>query len=186
MNKEFWEEKYANQSTGWDLGEVSPPLKAYFDQLTNKDISLLIPGCGFGHEAIYLHQQGFTNITVIDLVGDALQYMKENAPSVQCIEGDVFDLNATFDIIIEQTLFCAINPSLREKYVMKMSQLLSNKGKYVGLLFNREFDGGPPFGGNINEYAVYFSSNFSEFTMETCYNSASPRLGNEVFFIAKK
>jgi SAM-dependent methyltransferase len=186
MDRDFWQEKYTNQATGWDLGAVSPPLKAYFDQLTNKDLKILIPGCGYGHEAIYLFQHGFTNVTVIDLVGEALQVIKQKAPAVHCIQGDVFEMNAHFDIIVEQTLFCAINPIMRETYIAKMAQLLSNQGKYVGLLFNREFDGGPPFGGNVSEYNTYFTENFSEYKTEACYNSATPRSGNEVFFIAKK
>lgn len=30
------------------------PLKVYFDQLTNKDLKILIPGGGNSHEAEYL------------------------------------------------------------------------------------------------------------------------------------
>ena len=26
MEKEFWENRYENQQTGWDLGQASPPL----------------------------------------------------------------------------------------------------------------------------------------------------------------
>ena len=43
LSKEYWEERYATGETAWDMGIVSPPLKAYFDQLTNKDLSILIP-----------------------------------------------------------------------------------------------------------------------------------------------
>lgn len=186
MNKDFWEKKYQNQATGWDLGTVSPPLKAYFDQLTDKNLRILIPGCGFGHEAIYLEQQGFTNITVIDLVEEALDLIRVNAPNVNCVAGDFFNFSSTFDRIIEQTLFCAIDPSLRLQYIQKTASLLSENGKYVGLLFNRDFEDGPPFGGSTQEYQTYFSKHFHSFSMETCYNSAQPRSGNEVFFIAKK
>ena len=47
MNKElnldqsFWNERYLLNDIGWDLGQVSPPLKAYIDQLF-WEISLLI------------------------------------------------------------------------------------------------------------------------------------------------
>lgn len=44
LNKEFWDSKYREKSFGWDLGEVSPPLKEYFNQLNDKNIAILIPG----------------------------------------------------------------------------------------------------------------------------------------------
>jgi len=50
----FWSSKYQEGQTGWDMGEVSPPIKAYIDQLTNKDLSILIPGAGNAYEAAYL------------------------------------------------------------------------------------------------------------------------------------
>ena len=44
FNESFWDNKYKTNKTGWDLGQVSPPLKAYFDQLENKDLKILIHG----------------------------------------------------------------------------------------------------------------------------------------------
>ncbi|MFZ4613516.1 MAG: hypothetical protein ACOYNH_07525, partial [Bacteroidia bacterium] len=46
LDQEFWDSKYREKSFGWDLGEVSPPLKEYFNQLEDKNIAILIPGCG--------------------------------------------------------------------------------------------------------------------------------------------
>ncbi|MEO6233475.1 MAG: hypothetical protein ABJB11_05910 [Ferruginibacter sp.] len=34
----YWNNQYNANATGWDLGEVSQPLKAYIDQLSNKEI----------------------------------------------------------------------------------------------------------------------------------------------------
>ena len=47
---------------GWDLGEVSPPIKSYIDTLEDKNIRILIPGCGNTYEAEYLLEQGFTKL----------------------------------------------------------------------------------------------------------------------------
>ena len=38
MDKEFWEDRWANNNTGWDMGQVSPPLKEYIDQLDDKEL----------------------------------------------------------------------------------------------------------------------------------------------------
>ncbi|HIC33088.1 MAG TPA: SAM-dependent methyltransferase, partial [Flavobacteriaceae bacterium] len=73
LSEEFWDNRYKNEDTGWDLGEVSPPLKAYFDQLQDKNLKILIPGGGNSHEAEYLYNQGFTNVFVVDVSKTALE-----------------------------------------------------------------------------------------------------------------
>ena len=42
LSANAWENRYLNNDIGWDLGEVSTPLKEYFDQLENKEIKILI------------------------------------------------------------------------------------------------------------------------------------------------
>ncbi|HIP32727.1 MAG TPA: SAM-dependent methyltransferase, partial [Crocinitomicaceae bacterium] len=66
LSQEFWSNRYKEESTGWDLGEISPPIKAYFYKVEDKGIKILIPGCGNGHEAEFLHNQGFSNVHVLD------------------------------------------------------------------------------------------------------------------------
>ena len=67
LDQAYWDAQYKAKATGWDLGQVSPPLQDYIDTLENKNSSILIPGCGNTYEAEYLLQKGFTNITVIDI-----------------------------------------------------------------------------------------------------------------------
>jgi methyl halide transferase len=67
LDAQYWSNRYVEGRSQWDVGSITPPLKEYVDQLTNKNVSILIPGCGTNHEAAYLLAQGFTNITVIDI-----------------------------------------------------------------------------------------------------------------------
>ncbi len=185
---EYWNSRYNKSETGWDIGSVSEPLKAYIDQLPDKDISILIPGCGNAYEAAYLLQHGFTNVTLIDISAVLVKAIKEKfAASIDkqlhVIEGDFFKLDKQFDLVLEQTFFCALDPSLREAYVSKMADIVKPGGKLAGVLFNRDFEGGPPFGGNKDEYLALFSDKFIVKTMETCYNSIEPRRGNELFVL---
>jgi SAM-dependent methyltransferase len=185
LNEPYWTKRYENDETGWDIGTPSTPLKEYIDQLENKNSRILIPGCGNAYEAQYLFENGFKHVFVIDLSPIPLQNLKKrvpNFPENQLLEGDFFLLNDQFDLILEQTMFCAIDPSLRIDYAKKTSELLVNKGKLVGVLFNREFEGGPPFGGTIDEYFTYFSNYFKKVEFSNCYNSIQPRIGSEVFF----
>jgi SAM-dependent methyltransferase len=185
LSEKFWENKYKTNKIGWDLGEVSPPLKTYFDQLINKDLKILIPGGGNSYEAEYLFNKGFKNVYVVDLSKTALENIKNrvpNFPNSQLILGNFFDLNDTFDLAIEQTFFCAIDMNLREKYAFKMKDLLKSKGKLVGLLFDAKLNTDhPPFGGNRKEYTAYFESYFKMDVFAKCYNSFHNRQGMELF-----
>lgn len=189
LSPSFWNSKYENQTTGWDLGEVSPPIKTYIDQIEDKEIRILIPGAGNAYEAKYLIEKGFTNITVIDIAPILVKKLKKEwkgNSSINIIEGDFFKHEGSYDLIIEQTFFCAIAPSLRDKYVNKMSSLLSHDGALCGLLFNRHFEGGPPFGGNVDEYKKRFEDKLKIKTMEECYNSYPARQGSELWINLKK
>lgn len=185
LDAAFWENKYKNNKTGWDLGSVSPPLKAYFDQLENKEIKILIPGGGNCYEAEYLFSIGFKNVYVVDVSKTALANIKNrvpNFPSSQLINANFFDLKITFDLIIEQTFFCAIHPDLRPKYASKTHELLHDKGKLVGLLFNAKLnEDHPPFGGNKEEYIHYFQPFFTLTIFDKCYNSFHNRQEMELF-----
>ncbi|WP_298781213.1 methyltransferase domain-containing protein [uncultured Polaribacter sp.] len=186
LSEKVWDNRYQTNDIGWDLGKVSPPLKAYFDQLENKGIKILIPGGGNSYEAEYLFNLGFTNVFVVDLSKTALDNIKKrvpNFPTSQLILGNFFDIENSFDLIIEQTFFCAINPELRIDYAIKMRQLLSFKGKLVGLLFNAPlFVNRPPFGGSKKEYLLLFENYFQIDFFDECYNSIKSRRGKELFF----
>ena len=195
LNDLYWSKRYNKSQTGWDVGKVSPALKDYFDQLTDKSLAILIPGCGNAYEAEYLLQQGFTDITLIDissvLVLNLLEKLKNPIEKGVCrvIHQDFFEHSGTYDLIVEQTFFCAIDPIFRFKYAKKMSELLKPKpsGRLVGLLFGSEFVGGPPFGGTKQEYILYFNPYFDLKTIEKCTNSIPTRADNELFinFLSK-
>ncbi|AFK03531.1 thiopurine S-methyltransferase [Emticicia oligotrophica DSM 17448] len=193
LNDQYWSERYEKSQTGWDLGGVSPALKDYFDQLTDKSLAILIPGCGNAYEALYLLENGFSNITLIDisevLVRNLSVKLHDYIAVGKCrvIHQNFFEHAGQYDLIVEQTFFCAIDPSLRGEYVKKMPELLVPQGRLVGLLFDRAFEGGPPFGGSKEEYITLFDPYFTLKTIEKCYNSIPPRAGFEVFinFLSK-
>jgi len=190
LTKEYWENRYINQEIGWDVGEITTPLKTYIDQLENKKLRILIPGGGNSYEMEYLHQNGFENVFVIDIAKQPLENSKKRIGTIATqyfIHDDFFNLKDTFDLIIEQTFFCALDPILRAQYALKMKELLSENGKIIGLLFQFPLtEKGPPFGGNISEYKNLFEPFFKIKTLETAYNSIKPRENNELFFIFEK
>ncbi|RLJ96806.1 methyltransferase domain-containing protein [Tenacibaculum discolor] len=184
LSETFWNNKYLHNKTGWDLGEIANPLKEYFNQLEDKSIRILIPGGGNSYEAEYLFNKGFNNVFVVDIAEEPLKRIRNRVPSFpkeNLIHADFFELENVFDLIIEQTFFCAINPKLRPKYVQKVSELLTGSGKLVGLLFDAVLnEDHPPFGGSKREYEEYFTPYFKG-SMEPCYNSSESRQGMELF-----
>lgn len=185
LNEAFWTNKYHNDQTGWDIGYPSTPLKEYFDQLEDKSVKILIPGAGNAYEAEYLWESGFENIHIVDISAQPLKNFSERNPTFpagQLLNADFFSLEDQFDLIIEQTFFCALNPSLRKSYVTKMHQLLKPKGKLVGLMFKVPLNNDrPPFGGDVPEYQSLFSGYFNIDIMAEAFNSIEPRQGTELF-----
>lgn len=185
LDANYWNNRYETEQIGWDLGKVSPPIQKYMEQYPNKNAAILIPGCGNSYEAAFLLENGFTNVTIIDiapLLTAHLQEKYKQNPYIRIILGDFFLHESQYDLILEQTFFCALSPELRLQYVAKMYDLLKSDGKLVGVLFSCMFDfAPPPFGGTKAEYTTIFSPYFTFKNFDTCYNSVRPRNGNELF-----
>ena len=181
----YWEERWKNDQTGWDIGHPSPPITEYFDQITDKDARILIPGCGNAWEGQYLIEQGFKHVTLLDISASAVEHIKRHLPASahdHIVLGDFFEWEDEVDYVVEQTFFCALHPSLRADYVKQAHRILVPGGKLVGVLFDRTFGHDhPPFGGSKEEYLPLFQSLFDLAHFEPCTNSIAPRAGTELF-----
>ena len=190
LNKEYWEERYEKDEIGWNVGKITTPIKEYIDQLKDKNIKILIPGAGNGYELEYLIEKGFNNSSVVDYATTPLENIKKRIPELdksQIINADFFELEGKYDLIIEQTFFCALNTDLRQAYVQKMKALLNPNGKIAGLLFQFPLTSeGPPFGGSIKEYVSLFQNDFNIITLKIAYNSIAPRANKELFVIFER
>ena len=190
LSANAWDSRYKTNDIGWDLGKISNPLKTYINQLDDKNIKVLIPGGGNSYEAEYLFTNGFNNIYVVDVSKTALENFKNrvpNFPKNQLLHQDFFEVDDVFDLILEQTFFCAINPELRQQYANKIHDLLVKKGKLVGVLFDASlYKNRPPFGGSKKEYVNYFKELFQLNIFEKCFNSEPSRKGKELFINLQK
>jgi hypothetical protein len=182
--KDYWNSRWKEGKTGWDLGMPSPPLIFLVETLQpSKTSRILIPGCGNAWEAEWLAAQGFTDITLVDIAPDLCHQLEQRfaqttAITVRC--ADFFDLEGPYDLILEQTFFCAIVPELREAYTVKMKALLSEQGILAGVLFDTTFPfDGPPFGGHADDYRTLFQQQFRNVHLAACKHSAAPRAGTE-------
>lgn len=190
LDADYWNRRYLENDFGWDAGGITAPLKNYFDQLANKSQRILIPGAGNAYEAEYLVNNGFASVFVCDLAKQPLLNLKQRCPAFKdehLLHTDFFKLQSEFDLIIEQTFFCALDPALRPAYFKMMHALVKPGGKLVGVLFNDPLNSNkPPFGGSKQEYEVYFKELFNPKVFETCTNSIKPREGRELFMILER
>jgi SAM-dependent methyltransferase len=194
LDATYWQQLYAIGHDPWDAKDITPPLKAYFDQLdVTQQPHILIPGAGRAYEAEYLHRAGFQNVVVADLAPEPLAALVARVPDFpkrNLLLGDFFQLphERSYDLIVEQTFFCALNPSLRPTYARQCAALLKPGGTLAGLLFDTDFGNGsePPFGGTQEEYRVYFTPHFHFKHFEKATNSLPPRQDRELFICLKK
>lgn len=131
-NRDVWSKKYAP--------------KELIDLVARLKISpgrALDIGCGDGSLSIYLAGIGF-NVTGVDFSGIALERARENArrAGVKC---NFIHMNALrigeienkFDFILEWGLLHSVMPFQREQYLEGISRILSNRGYYLSVCFNR-------------------------------------------------
>ena len=107
LDDSFWSERYSTGQTGWDIGMTSRPIREYTDSLKDKDIRILIPGCGNAYDAEYLAKQGFKNIDLLDISTELmnnLNYKFKDNPNINLINCDFFSYfpESKYDLIIEQ------------------------------------------------------------------------------------
>ncbi|CAG7991718.1 unnamed protein product [Penicillium nalgiovense] len=146
----------------------------------------LVPGCGRGVDVLLLASFGF-DAYGLEYSAAAIEACKkeenDNASwyrvrdqtvgtgKVTWIQGDFFDnawlqnigvpLNG-FDIIYDYTFFCALDPSMRPKWALRQTQLLSPSpaGNLICLEFPRHKDpqsAGPPYASSSEAYMAHLS-----------------------------
>ena len=190
----FWNEKYITGEHGWDLNGPTPIFQNWAKSIENKsEIKICIPGCGYGHDLVYLKQAGF-DVYGFDFSSEAVHYIQNKNKNIKIYCLDFFNLDKSFynyfDYILEYTFYCAINPSYRMKYVNKCHDLLKTKGKIVAIMLpfdkKRPKDEGPPYSVDKEEIKNNFSSKFNLIEMKKSVHSIKPRKDIELYFEYEK
>ncbi|MHB1605615.1 MAG: methyltransferase domain-containing protein [Leptospirales bacterium] len=187
-DRSFWNQRYLDRNTGWDLGQVAPP----FIRLVESGAipaggKVLIPGAGRCHDGIYLAQKGL-KVTCVDFAVEAVREAREAASragvALTVIEEDFFNLDplvlGQFDVLIEHTCFCAIDPFMREAYVEKAYQMIRPGGMLIGLFYAHGREGGPPWTTSEEEVRILFGKRFDLLDLAISDCSIDSRKGEEL------
>ncbi|MEM1294700.1 MAG: methyltransferase [Verrucomicrobiota bacterium] len=168
-----WEKHYVDGMTPWEKGGAAPALVQALEKspLTGR---ILVPGCGLGHDVRAIAAASpDAKIVGLDVAPSALEQAETfpKAGKESYFLGDLFNLPSemigSFDWVWEHTCFCAIDPSMRDDYVVAVGDSLSEKGQLFGVFFlnpydeeHREEDHRPPFGTTVDELERRFAPTF--------------------------
>ena len=191
---QFWEDIYLADDAGWDISGPTPVFSNLADDLSFGKVCII--GSGKGHDAVMFAKKKF-NVTAVDFAPSAVasvnHFAEKSSVTVEVLQEDIFNLPAnypeTFDYVIEQTCFCAINPARRSEYETVVNQLLKPGGKLIGLWFPLDKlieDGGPPWGTTIEEVKSIFKDGWKIEKEEFPDLSIGPRKGREKLIVFSK
>ena len=192
-SKEDWQGHYESNDLGWDLGEVAPPFVQLWKEEKLPVGKVLVPGCGRGHEVVFLAENGF-EVTAIDFSEGAITHL-ENALKERNLKGrvlhqDFFSLDdshdGVYDLVLEQTFFCAIAPRQRQDYALNVARILKPGGMLVGLFYHTDKEGGPPYNTTREDIESSFSKNFEIQQLDKTSLSAEQRKDKEWLGILKR
>ena len=182
--REDWQKHYDEKDLRWDIGQVSPPFVRLWEKGLFQKGSMLIPGCGAGHEVVYFADKG-VDVTAVDFTDGAVSCLKQSLDEaeVDILKIDFFEIPARydnhFDFMLEQTFFCAIHPDRRQDYVKTAHRVLKLGGKLVALFYETGEEGGPPYNTNPDQVQKEFASFFKIEELEKTPHSIERRQGKE-------
>ena len=131
----YWEKRYkeSNEET-FDWLENYTSLKKYLVKyLTDKDMHILVIGCGNARFSEDLYDDGFQNIVNNDISPAVIKHMTarnaESRPKMKWVVMDVTEMNSlednTFDLVIDKstidTLSCGDNSNIKVAMMLKES-----------------------------------------------------------------
>ncbi len=197
LDAAYWAQRYQHGQTGWDLSGPTPALTWLVENAlfpVSPPSPILVPGCGYGHDVLYLAQQGYS-VTAIDWAPEALATLQTQAPpNLRTLCTDFFayadTTNDRYDAIWEYTFYCAIEPTHRTAYFAAISKLLKEGAYWVALLFPLEsqpYEVGPPFALSWKEIQT-LAERYSLKQVKTFSNAPShlAREGREKLVIFEK
>jgi SAM-dependent methyltransferase len=159
-----WQKHYDENDLAWDLGETAAPFVRLWEDKLIQPGSLMVPGCGQGHEVIFFAERGFL-VTGVDFSPGAVKLLQNSLNhknlDAQVLHRDFFELESkhdrAYDSLLEQTFFCAIRPDQRPVYVETVSRILKPGGMLFGLFYETGEEGGPPFNTAESDIRNHFS-----------------------------
>ena len=188
----FWSNIYRTEKPGWDMGGPSPVFVDMIPRIKLPKSRIAVLGSGPGHDAALFAQHGHV-VTAIDFSPDAItasQQRYANLKNITWMQADVFklprELDGQFDIVLEHTCFCAIDPWKRNNLVSTYHRLLHSQGQLLGVFFIMDKKNEPPFGASEWELRSRLQGKFQPLFWGRSHVSHERRMGRELLIFAQR
>lgn len=178
---DFWSERFERHFTPWDRGGVPDNLKRFVEQST-QPFTMLIPGCGAGHEVAYLSEAGW-DVTAIDFSPAAVAAARANLGkwAERVVQADFFDFvpPRPLGLIYERAFLCALPHAMWPGIARRWAELLPAGGLLAGYFFLGATPKGPPFGIDQQELESMLGTAFEKLSDEPVADSIPVFAGRE-------
>lgn len=184
MQREFWEQRWQENQTGFHLDQINPYLKAHWQAVTNgQKGQVFVPLCGKSLDLVWLQQQGYS-VTAVECSEIAVMaFFNEQGidPEISqqgafkcfrskglCIYlGDYFQLEAPMlkdiSLVYDRASLVAMPDAMRKAYAEKMIELLPATVSMllIALEYNQSRMAGPPFSVIQQDIVALYRQDFS-------------------------
>ena len=138
-DRDFWQQRFAQRQMPWDRGAPGPQIADWLaDGSLTPGLRVVVPGCGSGHDALALAQAGCA-VTAIDYAEAAVRLTRERLAAAgvaaEVVQADVlvWQPDAPFDVVYEQTCWCALHPDDWRAYAAQLQRWLRPGGRLLML-----------------------------------------------------
>ena len=149
---------------------------------------VVVPGCGYGHDAARLQALGFS-VTAVDFAPRALAGARERyGDSVRWVEADWFRADLPgHGALLDHTCFPSFAPPLRPALVAAHAASLAPGGLWLGAFFHTVPKvANPPYAVGAEEIARLAEERFEVLNLLPATRSHPARAGRELLLVARR
>lgn len=176
----------------WDMGRPTPVLAEALELATACGLapgaSVVVPGCGFGHDAAALADLGFAT-TGLDFAPRALAGARARyGDRVRWAQEDWFTPGlGPWDAIFDHTCLVAMDPARRGAYAEACADHLRPGGLWLAVAFH-DVQGrpGPPHAISLDELRRLAEPRFEVLHLAEAARSHPRRAGREGLLVARR
>lgn len=185
MKRDYWLQRWQDDSIGWHQGQFNSHLQEYWHHLAlPPGATVFVPLCGKSLDMLWLHDHGYrvvgvelSPIAVEDFFNDAgltpqitlaEDFDHWEADGISILLGDFFTLTSKHlegvSGVFDRASLVALPPDMRTRYAEKLSEIVPRAAQM--LLVTLEYDqdklAGPPFCVPESEVAHLYRARFRE------------------------
>ncbi len=190
---DYWNRIYEDEGRpGWDMDRATPLVEELLGLALPLGLhpgsDLVVPGCGYGHDAVELESKGFS-VTGLDFAPIAIQgAMHRYGDRVSWSQADWFSTHlGPWDGTFDHTCFVAMDPARRPAYVDACAEHLRPGGFWLAALFhNVNGRPGPPHALPMAEMRQLAEARFEVLHLAEAQQSHPRRAGREYLLVARR